>query len=157
MDSKIVKKCLAGAAAVLILVWNEALIAAPVVAVDRWTSPWVAFASMTVAYTAAGFLLSMLVNRAYSKFSSGTSSRFESWIEGQMSTKRGAVGRKAFGTGQAVGFLGSSILLGGPLTTWLARIVGTKCNIKVLALSSSFIFAIVFVALYTGIAVAIFA
>ena len=152
MDSKIVKKCLAGAAAVLILVWNEALIAAPVVAVDRWTSPWVAFASMTVAYTAAGFLLSMLVNRAYSKFSSGTSSRFESWIEGQMSTKRGAVG-----TGQAVGFLGSSILLGGPLTTWLARIVGTKGNIKVLALSSSFIFAIVFVALYTGIAVAIFA
>jgi hypothetical protein len=74
-----------------------------------------------------------------------------------MSTKRGAVGRKAFGTGQAVGFLGSSILLGGPLTTWLARIVGTKGNIKVLALSSSFIFAIVFVALYTGIAVAIFA
>jgi hypothetical protein len=141
--------------AVAIVISDEALTAAPVVAVTKWTSPWIAFGSMVVPYSAIGFLLSMAVDRAYTRFSTGRPTRFETWINRQISTRRGALGRRIFGTGRIIGFVGSSVLLGGPLTILLARLAGRRQRIRPLALVSSLIFAIGFVALYTGIAVVV--
>jgi hypothetical protein len=148
---------LAAVASVVVLyIWDDALLAAPVVAVTGLASPLAAFGIFTILYSVGSYILAMLAVRAYDRRTVGESSRLADWLARQERRPRTAWARRLLDSGKVVGFIASSFALGGIVTTWLIRYGGRREGIDRIAAMSCLVFGITFTAMYTGIAQAAF-
>jgi len=157
---------LAGATVLILYVWDDAIFASPVVAATRWWGPVTAFATLSITYAIGSWLVAMLGVRTFDR-SVGTrpggvdpadgstahgSSRLVRWIDHQAAGRRGPWGSRLVASGELVGFVLASFLLGGIVTTWLVRLSGRRQRIALVAVASSTLFAISFVGFYSGVA-----
>lgn len=144
---------LAGALAVAALyVWDDVLFAAPVVAVTATVGPWVAMAVFSVVYGLGSFVLALLAVRAYERWSGGEPSRLASWLESRTRGRRSRLAHRLVDSGKVLGFVASSFLLGGIVTTWLIRYSGRSRGIVAVAAASSAVFAVSFTGWYVAVA-----
>jgi len=141
---------------VVLYLWDDVLLAAPVVALTKLAGPWVAFGVFSIVYALGSFVLALLAVRAYERRSAGQPSRFAGWLTRQTERSRKTWARRVLASGKAIGFVVSSFALGGILTTWLIRYGGRRRGIERVAALSSLIFGATFAAMYTGIAQAVF-
>jgi hypothetical protein len=132
-------------------IWDDLLLAAPVIAVTTMIGPlktWLVFAAI---YAVLSLLVATLAVRAYDRFGSGRPSRLASWLEVQTQHSRSVwVQRLVSGTG-ALGFIFSSVVLGGIVTTWLLRYSGITRKLKTLSVLSCAIFGLGFAGQYAGV------
>lgn len=136
---------------VALYLWDDALIAFPIVAGVRIMGLWSALAVFSVVYAAGSFGLSLWVVRLYERRAAGGSSRFADWVERQSEGTRSGWIRRLLLSGQVVGFVASSFLLGGIVTTFLIRYSGRTRHLARLAAASSAIFGVTFVGTYSGV------
>ena len=145
---------LAGVVSVVVLyLWDDALFAAPVVAATKIWGAVPAFAVLGVLYWLVSWLLAIVVVHVYEGRSptSDDTSRVERWLTSQTEGRRGRWVEGLLRSGKAIGFVVSSFLLGGVVTTWVARYLGRRERLGVLACTSSAIFAVTFVGFYSGL------
>lgn len=140
----------AAATGVALYLWDDALLAAPVIALTRSWGAARAFATATPLYFAGSATVTLVLLHALGS-SDAPPPRLSRWIERQ-SERRGRtwVRRAAIGGG-IVGFVLSSFVLGGIITTLILRQAGVRTRVEVIALTSSAIFALTFVGFYSGI------
>ena len=145
---------LAGVVSVVVLyVWDDALFAAPIIAATKLWGVLPAFLVLGLFYWLVSWFLAIVVVRVYEGRTStadGTS-RLERWLTSQTEGRRGRWVEGLLRSGKALGFVVSSFLLGGVVTTWLARYLGRRDGLVVLACTSSAIFAVTFVGFYSGV------
>lgn len=148
----------AGAVAVVaVYLWDDLIFAAPVVATAGWIGPAAAFAVFAPLYALGSWVLAMVAVRSYERSAGDRPNRLASWLEAQRERQRGTWARRLLDSGKLVGFVISSFLIGGILTTWILRYSGRREGIARLAAWSSAIFGVTFVGLYSGVAAAAFA
>lgn len=146
----------AALAVVALYVWDDVVLAAPIIAVSGWLGPGAAFLLLTPVFFVVSSLLALAAVRAHDRATEGRRSRLEDWLEGQMAHRRGQLTRRLARAGGAVGFVVSSTLLGGTVTTWLLRYGGRRHGLVGVATASSAINAVTFVGLYSGLASLVF-
>jgi len=140
----------------VLYIWDDLILAAPIIAVAGWLGAWVSFLIFSTLYGLGSFVLAMLAVSKYEQRSANRSSRLAKFIEVQTSGRRGRFASRLIDGGKVAGFVISSIALGAIVTTWLIRYAGrTEAMTRVAALSS-LIFGLSFVAGYAGIAALIF-
>lgn len=147
----------AAASVVVFYVWDDVLLASPVIAVTGILGPWVTFAVFSTLYSIGSFALALAGVRAYERWNQGAPSRFAEWLTRQSDRRRAGWGRRVLDSSKILGFVGASFALGGVVTTFFVRYGGRRDGIERIAALSSLIFGITFTALYTGVASAIFA
>ena len=141
---------------VILYIWDDALLAAPVVAVTGLAGPLVALGIFTIVYSIGSYVLAVLAVRAYDRRATGRPSRLADWLTQQGEKPRTAWARRLLGSGKVIGFVVSSFALGGIITTWLIRYGGRREGIERIAAMSSLVFGVTFTAMYTGLAQALF-
>lgn len=141
---------------VVLYIWDDLVLAAPIIAVAGWLGAWVSFLIFTGLYGLGSFGLAMLAVAKYDEHSKNTTSRLAKFIEVQTSGRRGRFARRLVDGGKVVGFVVSSVALGAIATTWLIRYAGRARGITQVAALSSAIFAVSFVGGYAGIAALVF-
>ena len=146
-----------GLSVVALYLWDDALLSAPLIALTATAGPLPAFLIGATVYGGASFLLALLAVRAYDRWSQGRPSRLARWLERQADGRRGAWGRRLLTSGAWLGFVVSSFLLGGIVTTWFVRYAGRREGIRQVAAASSIIFGVTFAGFYTGLAAAVLA
>lgn len=147
----------AGALTVVALyIWDDVLLAGPIVAVTAMAGSVVAFPLFASVYALVSFVLAMAGVRAYERLTQGSPSRFAQWLTRQREARRAAWAQRLLDSGKVVGFVAASFLLGGVVTTFLIRYGGRREGIERIAGLSSVIFALTFTAVYTGLAHAVF-
>jgi hypothetical protein len=137
---------------VILYIWDDVLLATPVVAATGLAGPLAAFGIFTILYSIGSYVLAVLAVRAYDRRAIGRSSRLADWLTQQGEKPRTAWARRLLDSGKVVGFIASSFALGGIITTWLIRYGGRREGIERIAALSSLVFGITFTAMYTGIA-----
>lgn len=140
------------AVAAALYVWDDLLLAAPIVALASFWGPlatWILFATL---YAVASFVLALWAVRAYDSLTDGEPSRLARWLATQSEGRRGHWGRRLVNGGQAIGFVVASFLLGGIVTTWLTRVVRPDRPVLPTAAASCAIFGVTFAGQYAGIA-----
>jgi hypothetical protein len=146
------RRLLVVAGLVVYTIWDEALLSGPVVAATGWLGAWPAFALFAVLYGTGGFVISLLVVRAYARRLGGEESRLERWVEKEAADGRQGWARRLLLRTGWVGFAVASFALGPIVTTWLLYAAGRhRSRIASVALASSAIFGVTFVAPYCGI------
>jgi hypothetical protein len=141
---------------VILYIWDDALLAAPVIAVTGLAGPLVAFGIFTILYSVGSYILAVLAVRAYDRRAVGGSSRLADWLAREGRKPRTAWARRLLDSGKVLGFIASSFALGGIITTWLIRYGGRREGIERIAAMSCLVFGVTFTAMYTGIAQAAF-
>ena len=142
----------AAAGVAALYVWDDLLLAAPIVAAASvWgaVSAWIIF---SILYAGGSLAFSLMAVRAYDRYRSGEPSRMAGWLQSQTEGRRGGWGKRLVGGGQMVGFVLSSFLLGGIVTTWLVRVLRPDKPVMATAVASCAIFGVTFTAQYAGIA-----
>lgn len=148
----------AGALVVVALyLWDDLVFAAPVVATAAWIGPLPAFLVLAPLYAVGSWVIALAAVRAYERSSQGRPSRLARWLESQRRRQRSTWGRRLLESGRLLGFVVSSFLVGGILTTWFLRYSGRRDGIRRLAAWSCGIFGVGFVGVYTGLASVILA
>ena len=140
----------AGAAA--LYVWDDLLLAAPLVAVASVWGPLLTWIVFSIGYALASFALSLAAVSVFDRVGTGRPGKMARWLQAQTEGRRGRWGRRLISGGQIVGFVLASFLLGGIVTTWLTRILRPDRPAVPTALASSAIFGLTFCAQYAGIA-----
>jgi len=141
---------LAGVASVIaIYFWDDALLAAPIIATDQMWGALPAFAIFSVLYALGSLLIAMWVVRLYDREASPQGNRLSRWVEAQSARRRSRWGERLVHAGTATAFVASSIVIGGILTTWFLRASGRRQGIRRLAAVSCAIFGVTFAASYT--------
>lgn len=153
----VVSAILAGASVVALYVWDDILLAGPVIALTAWLGAVAAFALSASTYALVSFVLAMAGVRAYERWTEGGPSRLAQWLDRQREARRAGWAQRLLDSSKVVGFVASSFLLGGIVTTFLIRYGGRSDGIERIAFLSSVIFGITFCGVYSGIAQAIFA
>jgi len=137
-------------AAVAIYLWDDLLFAAPVVGLARVLGTGLGFVVGSALYFAGSTVISLLALRAYDR-ASPRAGRLSAFVERHSH----APGRRWVANlttgGSIVGFVLSSVVLGGIVTTLLLRHAGMRIRIEAVAITSSAIFAVTFVGFYSGI------
>lgn len=141
---------------VILYIWDDALLAAPIIAVTGLAGPWVAFGTFSLVYGLASFGLALLAVRAYDRRAAGRPSRLADWLNSQGDKRRTVWAKRFLDSGKVVGFVISSFALGGIVTTWLIRYGGRREGIERIAALSCAIFGITFTGMYTGLGQAVF-
>lgn len=137
---------------VVYTIWDEALLSAPVVASVGWIGTWPTFVAFAVLYGTGGFVLSLLVVRAYARRLAGETSRLQRWVEREADDGRQGWARRLLLRSGWVGFAVASFALGPIVTTWLLFAAGRmRSRVVGVALASSAIFGVTFVAPYCGL------
>jgi len=144
------------AAVVALYLWDDALLAAPVIAMTGLAGAGAAIAVLGPLYALGSFGLAMLAVRAYNRQAAGHPSRLAARLSAHHVTRRSGLARRLLDSGRVLGFVAASFLLGAILTTWLVRYAGRREGIERVALLSSLVFGLGFTAFYTGIAEAVF-
>jgi hypothetical protein len=147
----------AGVSVAVLYIWDDVLLAGPIVAVTGLAGPITAFALFASVYALASFVLAMAGVRAYERWTRGAPSRFARWLTRQREARRATWARRLLDSGKVAGFVASSFLLGGIMTTFLIRYGGRRDGIERIALLSSVIFGVTFTAAYAGLGQAFFA
>jgi hypothetical protein len=146
------RRLLVVAGLVVYTIWDEALLSTPVVAATGWLGAWPAFLLFAVLYGTGGFVISLLVVRAYARRLGGEESRLERWVEKEAEDGRQRWARRLLLRSGWVGFAVASFALGPIVTTWLLYAAGRhRPRVVAVALASSAIFGVTFVAPYCGI------
>jgi hypothetical protein len=141
---------------VILYIWDDALLAAPIIAVTGLAGPWVAFVTFSLVYGLVSYALALLAVRAYDRRASGRPSRLAAWLNTQGDKRRTAWAKRFLDSGKVAGFVISSFALGGIVTTWLIRYGGRRDGIERIAALSCAIFGVTFTGMYTGLAQAVF-
>lgn len=142
-----------GAAIVAALyVWDDLLLAAPIVAVASLWGPFQAWLLFAALYAGASFVLSMWMMSIMARSGAASRGRFARWLHNQTDGRRGRWGRALINGGQIIGFVAASFLLGAIVTTWLTRVARPDQPALPVAASSAAIFGVTFAAQYAGIA-----
>lgn len=141
----------AGAVVVALYVWDDVVVSAPILAVSAWIGPGAAFLVTTPLFFVISSALALAAVRAHDKATAGRPSRLEAWMQHQVEGRRQGLARRLVLAGGAVGFVASSILLGGTVTTWLLRYGGRREGLTSVAYTSSAINAVTFVGMYSGL------
>lgn len=136
---------------VAVYLWDDLLLAAPILWMSQVVGEWTAFVFFSVLYGSGSWVLAMLAVRAYDRATEGRPSRLARWVEKQSQTKRGAIGARLLATGRAIAFVASSFLIGGLLTTWFIRYSGKREGIERVGALSCAIFGVTFTGFYSGI------
>lgn len=136
---------------VAVYLWDDLLLAAPILWMSQVLGDWTAFVFFSVLYGSGSYVLAMLAVRAYDRATEGRPSRLARWVEKQSQTKRGAIGARLLATGRAIAFVASSFLIGGLLTTWFIRYSGKREGIERVGALSCAIFGVTFTGFYSGI------
>lgn len=136
---------------VAVYLWDDLLLAAPILWMSQVLGEWTAFVFFSVLYGLASYVLAMLAVRAYDRATEGRPSRLARWVEKQSQSKRGAIGARLLATGRAIAFVASSFLIGGLLTTWFIRYSGKREGIERVGALSCAIFGVTFTGFYSGI------
>jgi hypothetical protein len=137
---------------VIYTIWDEALLSGPVVATAAWMGPWPAFALFALLYGTGGFLLAVLVVRAYARRLGQRPSRLERWVEREAGDGRQRWARSLLLRSGWLGFAVASFALGPVVTTWLLFAAGRRReSVTAVAFASSAVFAVTFVAPYVGV------
>ncbi|GEM_PF-2340078 len=140
------------ALAAALYVWDDLLLAAPIVALASVWGALTAWAVFATVYGAVSFVLALWAVRAYDRLSGGEPGRLARWLSAQSDGRRGQWGRRLVTGGQAIGFVLASFLLGGIVTTWLTRVLRPDRPPVLTAAASCAIFGVTFAAQYAGIA-----
>jgi hypothetical protein len=154
--ARILSAVAAALSVVALYVWDDALLSGPVIAMTGLVGPLPSFALFATVYTVASFFLALLGVRAYDRWTTGQPSRFARWLTRQREARRAVWSQRLLDSGKAIGFVVSSFLLGGVVTTFLIRYGGRRDGIEAVALGSSLVFGVMFTAVYTGLAQAAF-
>ena len=137
---------------VVYAIWDEALLSSPVVASVGWIGAWPTFVAFSTLYGTGGFVLALLVVRAYARRLGGESSRLERWVEREADDGRQRWARRLLLRSGWVGFAVASFALGPIVTTWLLYAAGRlRHRVVAVALASSVIFGVTFTAPYCGL------
>jgi hypothetical protein len=137
---------------VVYTIWDEALLSSPVVASTAWIGPWPTFLAFSLLYATGGFVIALLVVRAYARRLGGESSRLERWVEREADDGRQRWARRLLLRSGWVGFGVASFALGPIVTTWLLYAAGRlRHRVVAVALASSAIFGVTFTAPYCGL------
>jgi hypothetical protein len=136
---------------VAVYLWDDALFAAPIIAATSWLGAVPAFLILSVVYSLASLVLALLAVRVYDRRTGNEPSRFARWLEHQGESRRSSWVKRLLLSGKIVGFVLSSFLIGGIVTTFLIRYSGRTDRITTLAVLSSVIFGVTFVGFYSGI------
>lgn len=141
---------------VLIYIWDDAIFAAPILASVKVMGALPTFLVFSIGLGLVNFVGGLLAVRAYDHMQSGQPSRLERWLNRQTASTRGQRAQQLLNGGKLLGFVASSFLLGGVVTTWIVRYSGRRERIHVVAFASATIFAISFVGVYSGVGRLIF-
>jgi hypothetical protein len=142
---------------VVYTIWDEALLSGPIVAATGWMGPWPAFVVFALLYGTGGFVLALLVVRAYARRLGDNPSRLERWVEHEADNRRQRWARTLLLRSGWPGFAVASFALGPIVTTWLLYSAGRRRDaVPAVALTSSAVFAVTFVAPYVGVGRLIF-
>ncbi len=133
---------------VVAYIWDDALLAGPVVAVTSRWGAWKAFLTMTPLYFVASLAITLVLLRVV-RTPHGPS-RWALWVDHQADRPGRRWVRRAAQTGSVIGFVVSSVFLGGIVTTMLFKHVNPQVRPDVLAIVSCALFAVAFVSLYSG-------
>jgi hypothetical protein len=142
----------ASAGAAALYVWDDLLLAAPVIAVASLWGAFPAWALFSALYAGVSLVLALAVVAAHDRWTEGRPSRLAEWLHHQGERRRGMWGRRLIGGGQFLGFVLASFLLGGIVTTWMVRILRPDRPVLRTAVASCCIFGVAFTAQYAGIA-----
>lgn len=134
---------------VAIYLWDDALLAAPIIAADQMFGMVPAFLFFSLLYTFGSLVVALWVVRVYDRESSPDGNAVSRWVERQGQRRRGTWGARLLQAGTMVAFVASSFIVGGILTTWFIRLGGRREGIERLALLSCLIFGVTFTAWYT--------
>jgi hypothetical protein len=153
VDARSVARRVAVAAGVVVYtIWDEALLSAPVVASVGWIGPWPTFLGFALLYGTGGFVLALLVVRAYARRLGGAPSRLQRWVEREADDGHQRWARRLLLRSGWVGFAVASFALGPIVTTWLLYAAGRlRHRVPAVALASSAVFGVTFVAPYCGL------
>lgn len=154
--SSAVPAALAGIAVAALYIWDDILLAVPIAATSRWIGPGAAFLVLTPVFFAGSTFLAIAAVRAHDRASEGRASRLEAYLTRQTEHRRGRLARRLMRITGLVGFVLSSTLLGGMVTTWLMRYGGRREGITMVAVASSAVNAVTFVGLYSGLSSLVF-
>jgi hypothetical protein len=138
---------------VALYLWDDLILAAPVIAANRTWGTWPTMVVFTVLYTAGSFAIAMLVVRISDRHEQehAEPGRVTRWLQRESTRRRGVWGQRLVATGSAVAFVVSSVVVGGILTTWLIWLAGRRAHLVRTAALSSFLFGLMFTATYTGL------
>ena len=137
---------------VVYTIWDEALLSSPVVASVGWIGAWPTFLAFSLLYGTGGFVLALLVVRAYARRLGGEPSRLERWVEREAEDGRQRWARRLLLRSGWPGFAVASFALGPIVTTWLLYAAGRlRHRVVAVALASSAIFGVTFTAPYCGL------
>ena len=137
---------------VAVYLWDDALFAAPIIAATSWLGAVPAFLVLSVVYSLVSLVLA-LVARSRVRHAGPAINRVGSPAGSNIRARAGAPAgsSRLLLSGKIVGFLLSSFLIGGIVTTFLIRYSGRTDRITTLAVLSSVIFGVTFVGFYSGI------
>lgn len=141
----------AGLAAAAVFIWDEWLLAAPVIGLTKLLGAGLAFIILAPVYFGVSVAGALLAVGAYERASAGESGRIERWLNRQAESSTGRRGRRLVQTTSGIGFVLSSIFLGGIVTTWFVRLGGRREGLLSVALASSALFAVGLVGGYSGL------
>ena len=137
---------------VVYTIWDEALLSSPVVASVGWIGAWPTFLVFSLLYGTGGFVLALLVVRAYARRLAGEPSRLERWVEREADDGRQRWARRLLLRSGWPGFAVASFALGPIVTTWLLYAAGRlRHRVVAVALAASAIFGVTFTAPYCGL------
>ncbi|KAA0233188.1 MAG: hypothetical protein EDR02_14785 [Actinobacteria bacterium] len=142
--------------AVALYVWDDVFFAAPIGAASGLWNPWAAFLVFASVYALGSFLIAVVGVRAIDRVVGDEPTRLQQWLESSHVKRRRKIGDRFLETGKVVGFVISSIVLGGILTTLIVRMSGRRDRMLAIAAASCLIFGIGFAATYAGVFALIF-
>ncbi|MEX0668473.1 MAG: hypothetical protein WD061_01890 [Candidatus Saccharimonadales bacterium] len=145
------RKLIAVISIVIVYIWDDVLLAAPIVASAAIIGPLTTFGLFFLLYGTGSYIVAIKLVRIYERDKS-QKSRLALWLDEQQNRPHGWVLKKTLSLGGVIGFVLSSWLAGGILTTFAIRYSGRGDSLHKLAAASSTIFAIGFVGQYAGIA-----
>jgi hypothetical protein len=139
---------LAAAGVVAVYLWDDLLLAAPIVAANRAWGTLASFLVFSVWYSVASLLIALWVVRASARAGWGDN-RLSRWVQKQEGRKRTEWGSRLVHAGSWGAFVLASVVVGGILTTWFVYLGGRTQGIQRIAIASCVIFGVTFTLTYT--------
>lgn len=134
---------------VAVYLWDDLVLAAPIVVANRVWGTWPTFVLFSVLYAAGSFLIAMAIVRWSERGGRGRDNVLSRWATAQSERRRGTWGARLVQAGTFGAFVVASVVIGGILTTWFVHLSGRRDGIERTAALSCAIFGLSFTALYT--------
>lgn len=136
------------AAVVIADLASETIFAAPVLALVGWLGAWPGFVTSVVLYVSGSLVLSFLAVRAYDRYTHGAPSRIARYLAKESESRASKLSRRLIAGGTVLGFVVSTALAGGVVTTWLLCYTGRRQHLLALSVVSCVAWSVLFSAGY---------